>query len=323
MGERIKHPNKHLICSFADCKATFSKLWKLEAHYCRHTGLPFVCGDCEKSFCTRYQLTRHQLSHSGEKPYLCSVTGCSDAFSTPGSLRNHVAHAHHQKESYYVCNHEGCGKEFRKKKQLKIHICEHTNELPFECDFEGCNDKFASSKALKRHWKMHEGYPCGEEYCNFKGKTWSEYQKHKKTAHRVTLPCDQCKKMFQNAWFLEKHKQSVHSGQRCMFKCAREGCEKSYTTNFNLQNHILVFHEGKCDFACPFAGCGKAFAMEESLKRHFVVHKPQKTKLQKPKIKQRKRKKTPSKTKLSDATKLSKHLQNVSLNKTASKKQLP
>ncbi len=41
--------------------------------------------------------------------------------------------------------------------------------------------------------------------------------------------------------------------------------------------------------------------------------------LQKPKVKQRKCKKTPSKTKLSDAAKLSKHLQNVSLNKTASK----
>jgi len=39
MGERIQHPNKHFICSFSDCKATFSKLWKLETHYCRHTGL--------------------------------------------------------------------------------------------------------------------------------------------------------------------------------------------------------------------------------------------------------------------------------------------
>ncbi len=71
--------------------------------------------------------------------------------------------------------------------------------------------------------------------------------------------------MFHNAWFLQKHKQFVHSGERHMFKCVREGCEKSFTTNFNLQNHILVFHEGKHDFACPFAGCGKAFGMEVSL----------------------------------------------------------
>ncbi|XP_026109136.1 transcription factor IIIA-like [Carassius auratus] len=324
MGERLKRPNKHLICSFAECKATFSKVWKFEAHYCTHTGLkPFACGDCEKSFSTRYQLTRHQLSHSGEKPYLCSVSGCSDAFSTPGTLRTHVAHVHHQTESCYVCNYQDCGKEFRKKKQRKLHTCEHTEELPFECDIEGCNNKFASSKALKGHWKRHEGYPCDEQYCNFKGKTWSEYHKHKKTAHRVTLPCDQCKKIFHDAWFLQKHKKSVHSGERREFKCIQEGCEKSYTTNFNLQNHILVFHERKHDFTCTFAGCGKAFAMEVSLERHFVVHDPQRTKPQKPKVKQRKCKTTPSKTKLSDAAQLSKRLQNVSLNKTASKTPLP
>ncbi|XP_051538184.1 transcription factor IIIA-like [Myxocyprinus asiaticus] len=317
MGERLKHPNKHFLCSFGNCKATFSKLWKLEAHYCKHTGLrPFACGSCDKSFSTRYQLTRHKLSHIGEKPYLCSVSGCSDAFSTSGSLRNHTAHVHHNKERNYVCNHEGCGKEFHKKKQLLIHSCEHTNEFPFHCDFEGCGKKYASPKALKRHGKVHKGYPCAED-CPFKGRTWSEYQNHKKAEHRETLPCDQCKKIFHCAWILQKHKQSVHSGERRRFKCTKEGCRESYTTHFNLQNHILVFHEGKCAFTCSFAGCGKAFAMEESLKRHAVVHMPQKTKLQKPKTTAHKK---ASKTKLVDAAKLSRHLQNVSLNEATSQK---
>ncbi|NP_001083013.2 general transcription factor IIIA, b [Danio rerio] len=315
MGERIQDPNKHFTCTFADCKATFSKLWKLEVHYCRHTGLkPFACGDCEKTFCTRYQLTRHQLSHSGEKPYLCSVSGCSAAFSTPGSLRNHIAQVHDNKVRHYVCNYQGCAKEFHKKKQLKTHLCEHTNELSFKCDHEKCNNKFASPKALKRHRKLHEGYPCGEENCNFKGNTWSEYLKHRRTAHRVNLPCNQCKKVFHKVCFLQMHKKFVHSGERRMFKCTREGCQKSYTRRFNLENHVLDFHEGKRDFTCHFTGCDKAFAMEESLKRHFVVHMPQKTKPQKPKVKP-KRKKT-SKAKTSDAAKLSEHLQKVSLTKT-------
>ncbi|XP_055038367.2 general transcription factor IIIA, b [Misgurnus anguillicaudatus] len=314
MGERLQHPDKHFICSFANCKAAFTKMWKLEAHYCKHTGLkPFACGNCDKSYNTRYLLTRHQLSHSGEKPYLCSVSGCTDAFSTPGSLKNHIAHVHQHNERSYVCNHQNCGKAFSKKKQLRIHACEHTNELPFECDFKECDQKFASSKALKLHEKVHKGYPCAEDYCSFKAKTWTEYQNHKKAAHREILPCDQCKRIFHHAWFLQMHKKWVHSGERRLFKCTKQGCQETYTTNFNLQNHVLAFHERKRDFVCSFTGCGKTFAMEESLRRHSVVHNPLKTKLQKPKTKQHK--KIQCKTKKSEATKLTKALQNISLNK--------
>lgn len=85
----------------------------------------------------------------------------------------------------------------------------------------------------------------------------------------VNLPCGQCKKIFHKACFLQMHKKFVHSGERRMFKCTREGCQKSYTTKFNLENHILVFHEGKCDFTCHFAGCGKAFAMEVRISLFF------------------------------------------------------
>lgn len=42
MGERFQNLNKNFVCSFFNCKASFSKSWKLEAHLCKHTGL--VCG---------------------------------------------------------------------------------------------------------------------------------------------------------------------------------------------------------------------------------------------------------------------------------------
>lgn len=38
MGERLPG-QKSFVCSFFDCKAKFSKSWKLEAHLCKHTGL--------------------------------------------------------------------------------------------------------------------------------------------------------------------------------------------------------------------------------------------------------------------------------------------
>lgn len=38
MGERLQS-QKSYVCTFFDCKAKFSKSWKLEAHLCKHTGL--------------------------------------------------------------------------------------------------------------------------------------------------------------------------------------------------------------------------------------------------------------------------------------------
>ncbi|XP_053467796.1 general transcription factor IIIA, b [Ictalurus furcatus] len=349
MGERFKDPTKNFVCSFLNCKASFSKAWKLEAHYCKHTGLrPFACDSCDKTFCTRCQLTRHNLSHSGKKPYQCLEDGCSESFISTARLKNHVERVHQHKEKHYVCDYEGCAKEFRKKKQLSSHKCEHTNQLPFECQYEGCGKKYTTSKKLQKHEKVHDGiifereeklftkalvcvftltslhsnvelvgYPCAEEGCDFQGRTWTEYQAHRKAAHREALQCDSCVKVFHKAWFLKKHKLFVHLGVRRVFKCTKEGCQKTYTTHFNLQNHILSFHEGIRSFICPHDGCGKAFAMEGSLKRHAVVHDPQKKKLQK-KTKRGRKKKLEPKTNVSDASELSAQLHGLSLNTSTS-----
>ncbi|KAM3860706.1 general transcription factor IIIA, b [Diretmus argenteus] len=287
MGERLQTEKKH-VCSFFDCKAMFSKSWKLEAHLCKHTGLrPFSCENCDKSFCTRYQLGRHELSHSGEKPHKCLADGCSEAFVSKSSMKNHVARIHQHQKHRYECDHHGCGRDFTKKNQLNAHKCEHTQLLPFHCDFNGCTREFASRKKLKHHEKVHEGYPCEEDGCPFQGKTWTEYQKHRKE-HRIKLQCGQCKKLFSNAWFLCQHELHVHSGEKRMFSCPEEGCDHKFTQRFNLESHVLGDHERKKPFSCVHAQCGKHFAMKESLWRHGVVHDPAKRKLQKRQPKKKK-----------------------------------
>ncbi|XP_053198846.1 general transcription factor IIIA, b [Scomber japonicus] len=280
MGERLQS-QKSYVCSFFDCKAKFSKSWKLEAHLCKHTGLkPFSCEKCDKSFATRYQLTRHELSHSGEKPHKCRTEGCSEAFVTKASMKNHMARVHQHQENQYRCDHKGCKKDFNKRYQLIAHKGEHQRILPFHCAFEGCSREFPSRGKLKHHERVHAGYPCDDEACPFLGKTWTEYQKHRKE-HRVKLPCGECKKQFNNAWFLRQHSLHVHSGERKMLLCPRQGCGKKFTRRFNLENHVLGEHEGKKPFSCAYAGCGKSFAMKESLWRHGVAHDPGKKKLKK------------------------------------------
>ncbi|KAI1903114.1 hypothetical protein AGOR_G00023870 [Albula goreensis] len=281
MGEREQGTSKTYICSFSDCTASYNKPWKLEVHLCKHTGLkPFPCEreGCDKSFCTKYHLARHEFSHSGEKPFRCTAEGCSEAFTTNANMKKHFGRKHQNIEKLYTCNFEGCGKVFKKNNQLKSHEYEHTKLLPFMCPFEGCERRFPVTSKLKRHEKVHQGYPCKEEGCSFIGKTWTDYQRHKKEKHRVLLQCDQCNKVFRDSWFLKQH-QRVHDGQRQVLKCPREGCQRTYTTPFNLQNHIISFHEEQRNFACPHANCGKTFAMKQSLQRHSVVHDPERKKL--------------------------------------------
>ncbi|KAF6727282.1 Transcription factor IIIA [Oryzias melastigma] len=97
----------------------------------------------------------------------------------------------------------------------------------------------------------------------------------------IKVPCGECQKLFSNKWFLHLHELRVHSEERRLLSCPREGCDRKFTWRFNLESHVLGDHEGKKAFSCAHPGCGKSFAMKESLWRHGVVHDPAKKKLKK------------------------------------------
>ena len=44
---------------------------------------PFPCDDCNKNFCTRYQLTRHQLNHSADRPHKLTSATITHHLKTP------------------------------------------------------------------------------------------------------------------------------------------------------------------------------------------------------------------------------------------------
>ncbi|KAI5089067.1 transcription factor IIIA [Silurus meridionalis] len=67
--------------------------------------------------------------------------------------------------------------------------------------------------------------------------------------------------MFRDRWFLKQH-QRVHADSRLVFVCPRDGCGRSYTTAFNLQSHILSFHQQERAFSCTHPGCTKTFSMK-------------------------------------------------------------
>uniref|UniRef100_A0AAA9TYZ7 Transcription factor IIIA n=2 Tax=Bos TaxID=9903 RepID=A0AAA9TYZ7_BOVIN len=268
-------PPRSFICSFPSCSAAYNKAWKLDAHLCRHTGeRPFVCDHegCGKAFVRDYHLSRHALIHTGEKPFVCTASGCEQKFNTKSNLKKHFERKHENQQKQYTCSFEGCEKTFKKHQQLKTHQCQHTNEPLFKCAHEGCGKHFASPSSLKRHGKVHEGYIC-QKQCSFVAKTWTELLKHMRETHKEDIRCGVCQKTFKRKDFLRQHMR-MHAPERDVCRCPRAGCGRTYTTAFNLQSHILSFHEQQRPFVCEHAGCGKTFAMKQSLSRHAVVHDP-------------------------------------------------
>ena len=81
----------------------------------------FTCQFCGKVYVQRWQLKKHMMLHTGEKPYKCNI----------------------------------CHKAYAEKRSINIHMRTHTGEKPFKCDV--CGRAFSDKSNLRVHRKIfHE-----------------------------------------------------------------------------------------------------------------------------------------------------------------------
>ena len=122
----IKHfrpQTKRFTCSYQGCSKSFNKPDHLRTHIRTHTGeRPFQCSVCSRGFGDLANLKRHYRIHTGFKPFKCSFGGCDKSFSVSSNLKQHLRT--HTGEKPFKCEH--CDKSFShissKKKHMAIHV---------------------------------------------------------------------------------------------------------------------------------------------------------------------------------------------------------
>ncbi|XP_078741223.1 uncharacterized protein LOC144954652 [Lampetra fluviatilis] len=170
-----------------------------QRHSARLGAIRHQCDRCAYSTDGPAHLTRHQKTHTGEKPFKCSL--CGKAFSDLSTLVKHKRT--HTGEKPFKCS--VCGKAFSQSSTLVAHQRTHTGEKPFKCSV--CGKAFACSSTLGAHQKTHSG--------------------------EKPFKCSVCGKAFARSAHLVKH-QRTHTGEK-PFKCSL--CGKAFALSPNLQRH--------------------------------------------------------------------------------------
>eukprot|EP00271_Cylindrocystis_brebissonii_P008825 TRINITY_DN23326_c0_g1_i1.p1 TRINITY_DN23326_c0_g1~~TRINITY_DN23326_c0_g1_i1.p1 ORF type:complete len:286 (-),score=58.36 TRINITY_DN23326_c0_g1_i1:1330-2187(-) len=104
--------------------------------------------------------------------------------------------------------------------------------------------------------------------CGFCGEAFFDEEAlrgHLGEAHQ-RVPCPECHLVLVRSK-LRKH-MLIHSPDREIFPCQVAGCDRTYSTAFNREQHVRSAHKKERPFECSYAGCMQRFAFKASQLRH-------------------------------------------------------
>merc|ERR1719319_706558 len=258
------------------------KKFKHKKHMKRHIVLNHTeYGVSQKEFVTMLQIQRKAMKRGRKEKILC--TTCGDSFRSPSDLSRHnLTHTgENRARSAKSLKCEQCEIKFTRRPALDLHMVkEHRAEFPFKCN--QCESGFVTNQFLKRHIsvKHSDETPFSCEHCGQMFKLKERLVAHAcqalKNLEMVGLAkdprksmCEQCGKELSCKLTLARHMET-HSESRVLNWECPELCGKKYHTKLALSDHIAIVHNGLKKHACDT--CGKGFGRKSSLIAHNRVH---------------------------------------------------